>query len=82
MKHTTPISRPAIIPVFLKRKSAVIKHFKRTSEPRAVTLCDTAITLEAQPSGLARECLECQRLKAQADAARRAELEKLSPISK
>lgn len=39
MKHTPDVTRPPIIPVFIKRKAAIVKHFKRTAELRAVTLC-------------------------------------------
>jgi|WetSurMetagenome_2_1015567.scaffolds.fasta_scaffold1644505_1 hypothetical protein len=57
-----------LIAVFVKRKHAIVKHWKHASQSN--TLCEERIAVEAHPTGISRECLICQRVKEQLDAER------------
>jgi hypothetical protein len=72
MKHKTapnPVNiTPTLTPIFMNSKHSTIKHWRHSAQTN--TLCAEPIAVEAHPTGISRECIICQRVKAQLDAER------------
>jgi hypothetical protein len=67
MPPKTP-QKTTVIAVFVKSKHNTVKHWRHSDQTN--TLCEESISVEAHPTGISRECLICQRVKAQLDAER------------